>query len=78
MSITFVLPVDGGVVVVRLPLLPRLRDCVPLARAADEVQPGEVGAALLGVNVGLTLRQPWFSCAGGPLVVPHTLPRLQR
>ena len=53
-SVASVLSVDG-VVVVGLPLLPRLGHCVPLAGAPDEMQPGEVGAALLGVNVGLTL-----------------------
>ena len=53
-SVASVLSVDC-VVVVCLPLLPRLSHCVPLAGPPDEMQPGEVGAALLGVNVGLTL-----------------------
>ena len=53
-SVTGVLSVDC-VVVVCLPLLPRLSNCVSLAGAANEMQPGKVGATLLGVNVGLTL-----------------------
>ena len=76
-SVACVLPVHCVVVGVWLPLLPRLCDCVPLTGPADQVQPGEVGAALLGVDVWLALRQARLPPARSSLVVPHTLPGLQ-
>ena len=72
-SVACVLPVHCVVVGVWLPLLPRLCDCVPLTGPADQVQPGEVGAALLGVDVWLALGQAWLPTAWSSLVVPHTL-----
>ena len=77
MSVACVLPVHCVVVGVWLPLLPRLCDCVPLTGLADQVQPGEVGAALLRVDVWLALGQARLPTARSSLVVPHTLPGLQ-
>ena len=77
MSVACVLPVHCVVVGVWLPLLPRLCDCVPLTGPADQVQPGEVGAALLGIDVWLALRQARLPPAWSSLVVPHTLAGLQ-
>ena len=76
-SVACVLPVHCVVVGVWLPLLPRLCDCVPLTGPADQVQPGKVGAALLGVDVWLALGQAWLPTAWSSLVVPHTLAGLQ-